>query len=24
LAKLPEAVAPVWTRWAAVQEALGA
>jgi predicted metal-dependent phosphoesterase TrpH len=23
LAKLPEAVAPVWTRWAAVQEALG-
>jgi predicted metal-dependent phosphoesterase TrpH len=24
LAKLPEAVSPVWTRWAAVQEALGA
>jgi predicted metal-dependent phosphoesterase TrpH len=24
LAKLPEAVVPVWTRWAAVQEALGA
>ena len=24
LAKLPEAVAPVWARWAAVQEALGA
>ena len=24
LAKLPEAVAPVWTRWAAVQEALDA
>ena len=23
LAKLPEAVSPVWTRWAAVQEALG-
>ncbi len=24
LAKLPQAVVPVWTRWAAVQEALGA